>query len=86
MPDVSKPQRTSSPYPFLNVQKCFMNKNCYKKNISNNVQVFFFLPLYSIKYKYIFCSKICLHTIKVEHANYTLKKAFKNHLWIQTKN
>lgn len=29
---------------------------------------------------HFFCSKICLHTIKVEHANYTLKKAFKNHL------
>lgn len=39
----------------LNVQKCFMNKNCYKKNVSNNVQ--FFLPLYSIKYKYIFVLK-----------------------------
>lgn len=61
MPDVSKPQRTSSPYPFLNVQKCFMNKNCYKKNISNNVQVFFLASIFNkiqihffaLKYVYI---------------------------------
>ncbi|KAG8599262.1 hypothetical protein GDO81_002971 [Engystomops pustulosus] len=37
----------------LNVQKCFMNKNRYKKNNFKQCTSFF-LPLYSIKYKYNF--------------------------------
>lgn len=61
----------------LNVQKCFMNKNCYKRTFQT---MYNFLASIFNKIQIHFCSKICLHTIKVEHANYTLKKAFKNHL------
>lgn len=47
---------------FLNVQKCFMNKNRYKKNISNKCTSFFCLAsifnkiqihFFALKYVYI---------------------------------
>ncbi|KAE8636820.1 hypothetical protein XENTR_v10003150 [Xenopus tropicalis] len=64
---------------FLNVQKCFMNKNRYKKNISNNVQVSVASIFNKIQIRFffclfLFCSKIGLRTIQVEHAITLLKK------------